>query len=111
MDPRGLVDLALTENSLRHVFSSIMFCEAFVLFVLVPLVSGTSTPIITTPSGQLYGQVLVTPGNHTIDAFLGIPFGEKPVRFQKSIMKRNWTVVLNVSTYGLPCNTPKQVED
>ncbi len=64
-----------------------MLAIKFFPLILLPLVlTMESTPTVTISMGQLYGQVIDVGKNQKVDIFLSIPYAEKPVRFQKSLI-------------------------
>ncbi len=81
------------------------------LTLFITPICGTPTPHISTPNGPLFGQIIVTNKSHSIDAFLGVPFGEKTVRFKKSVMKKSWTTPLDVSNFGHSCMNGRNDSD
>ncbi|XP_022095277.1 cholinesterase 2-like [Acanthaster planci] len=62
-------------------------------------------PIETISTGRILGKRM-TVLDKTVDAFLGIPYGESPVgelRFRKPLPRTSWDGIYNATTYGFGC--------
>lgn len=52
-------------------------------FLIIQSVISDGSPVIQTNIGEFEGKLLVFEGDQTVDAFYGIPFAKRPMRFEK----------------------------
>ncbi len=89
--------------SLKSSLSSRIPGRALTVFLLLLPVCLGQQPSVTTKDGAtLLGKRVSSYKGLAMDAFLGIPYGEKPERFQKSTLKL-LTGSVNVAEFGPSC--------
>ncbi len=86
--------LVLQQNPWRSAFTAVL--------LLLPVCLGQQPTVSTRDGATLVGKRVSSHQGFAMDAFFGIPYGEKPARFQQSTAKR-LTGLVNVSEFGPSC--------
>lgn len=66
--------------------------------------STAGLPTATVANGVVVGTTtVVATATATVNKFLGIPYAQPPVRFEKPVAAENWSTPKNVSAFQAAC--------
>ena len=63
--------------------------------------------VVDLPEGTIQGFPIVSRNGQEFAAFEGIPYGEKPERFQPAVPKVGWEGMLDCTSPGAMCSQPQ----
>ena len=76
------------------------------LLLLLPTLSEQLDLMVDLPEGTIQGFPQVSRNGHEFAAFEGIPYAEKPTRFQPAVAKGGWEGSLDCTSPGDTCSQP-----